>query len=119
MVLLHLVLGTAIHVAPMQVKDSTVMTLRPASTVGTGMTWVALDSTRHVVDQGTTPATLKLPPTAPTLVYCVERGAGDLEILLRNRDYRITATARCTKVTVRGLAIRTEAIRDPRAIGNK
>ena len=119
MILLHLVFSTVIHVAPMQVKDSTAMTLRPASNVGTGMTWVALDSTRHVVDQGTTPATLKISPTAPTLIYCVERGAGDLEIVLRNSGYRITATARCTKVTVRGLAIRTEAMRDPRAVGGK
>lgn len=119
MVLLHIVFAMSVHAAPMQVKDSTLMTLRAANDAGVSMTWVALDSTRHVVNQGTTPATLKVPPTGPALIYCVERGTGDLEVVLRNRDYQITATARCTKVTVRGLAIRTEAMRDPRAIGGK
>ncbi|WP_434479319.1 hypothetical protein [Gemmatimonas sp.] len=117
MFLLHLVFATMHRTAPLpQVKDSTSVALRPVSVTDVGMTWVALDSARHVVNQGGTPSTVKMPPFGSTLTYCVDRGAGHLELVVQNPQSRITATARCTKVTVRGLAIRTESVRDPRAV---
>jgi|GEM_PF-3597097 len=100
---------------PRQPGDSAVVSLRPHDPSSAGMTWVALDSSNRVLNEGTTPSMVKLPAHGPAVIYCVERGAGFLELEVHTAENRIRASGRCTKVSVRGMAVRTESMLDPRA----
>lgn len=101
--------------SPAMSVDSATISLKPELPAGVGMTWVAFDAEKRVVSRGSTPATLKQAANGVPLTYCADNGIGFLELVVLTENNRIRATARCTKVLVRGTAIRTEGVLDPRS----
>jgi hypothetical protein len=112
--MLFLVVAIASLIPPIS-ADSATITLRPFNkSVGT-IEWLSLDEKSRPIDRGVAPAVTKQASDGVPVVYCsATKTAGFLELIVDVGGGQITASAFCTRVVVRGKAVQTTGVDDPR-----
>lgn len=96
-------------------SDSATITLRPVNKSVASIEWVSLDEKNRPIDRGVAPGIAKQASGGVPVVYCAEATtSGFLELVVDVGGGKITASAYCTQVVVRGKAVRTTGVEDPR-----
>jgi hypothetical protein len=116
--LMSVLLGAVLAIS--QPVDSATVTLRPHDKTVRIMAWVAFDATGREIDRGTTPTVTKQQTSGQAVTYCTDNPSdGFLELVVTVRAGKMTAWATCTRVTVRGIAVKTEGVPDPRQVDDE
>lgn len=94
--------------------DSVTITMKPRRPEVPTMNWVAFDDARRPIGRGTAPTTISHAAGGAAITYCADREGEWLELTVDLKGGTMQAYGHCTRVTVRGKAVQTTGVPDPR-----
>jgi hypothetical protein len=98
-------------------SDSAVITLRSHDPQVPSLKWVAFDDARRPIARGVAPGVVRQATAGAAVTYCSDSGVAWLELVVEVGDAnkgRMRAYGACTRVVVRGRAVQTLGVDDPR-----
>ena len=94
--------------------DCASIALKPRDARSGAIRWIAFDDTGRPVGRGTTPTTIGQAAEGVGVTYCAESETVWLELRVEVKAGHIDAWGHCTRVTVKGQAVQTTGVSDPR-----
>ena len=104
----------ALSLASAPSTDSVTVTVKPRRPEAATMGWVAFDDARRPIGRGTAPGTISQASDGTAVTYCAAKDDEWIELTVDLRGGVMRAYGHCTRVTVKGKAVKTLGVADPR-----